>query len=360
MFNQYADALRRLTNTQSSSLGGPQAMGGADVAKPMGFGAPAPQQPSALDAPKAMGGADVAQPSILQPPQPQQAAAGGNPIGIEHLVNGASKKEAEHVTKQLEQSGVNVDDKYNEVQQKAGLPKEPKLSRHEKGMRIMEFGLRLMAASRDNDLGTAIGIAGGGLMDSIRARKDKEQTDAERRANRAEDVGLKKQEITSRETISTAEQAGANKRASEQNTSAEKIAGMAAARQKEGNMRPFTDKSGKQWTYDAQGNAVPVTGTTMVDESIKGTGGRGRKPMTRKVSKKTQLEAAARTDKNGLDQDTVQRLMQDEAKALREDVKNRRLTDEEINKKAHDNVMARIAAGSGGGNVVDWNDLQSQ
>lgn len=327
MFNQYATALQRLNNSQ----------------------------PSALGAPQAVGGADAPQPSVLQQaPKPQE---GG--IGIDHLLKGATKKDMEHATKQLEKSGVNVDQKYAEVQQQAGLPSDEKLSRHEKGMRIMEFGLRLMAASRDNELGPAIGIAGGGLMDSIRARKEKEQTDAERRADRAVDVGLKKQEITSREGISAAEQKAATQRATDQNASAERIAKMQAARQKADSTRPFTDKSGKQWTYDAQGNAVPVTGTTMVDEAIPHTGGRGHKPMTRKVPKKTQLEAAARADKNGLDQDTVQRLMQDEAKALREDTKNRRLTDEEINKKAHDNVMARIGAGSGGSGTLDWNDIPS-
>lgn len=369
MFNQYAEALKRLTNAGPTALGQPDPGMSMPGAAPAGLGAPAAGAgpASVLGAPQVMGGADAPQPSALQAPPKAQGA----PVGIAHLVDGASDKDKEHVASQMEKSGVDIPGKYAEVQKQAGLPDEPKLSRKEKGMRLMEFGLRLMAASRDNDAATAIGIAGAGLMESIQARKDKTATEATRVGERNEDRTDKRTEAEAGRTATRENEQGTRKsiesEGEKNRKNALEIARIQAERDAKRGVKNFTDDQGRQWNIDEDGNATPVTATTEVDEAVPGTGSRGRKPMTRKVPKKTQLKGQLRTNAAGLDQDTILRQITERKKQIIEDGKlgrqlkgqglNQQQIDEQIDKTARDQVMKDTGALSGGGQTVDWNDL---
>ena len=387
---QYGESLRRLTALGNQQL---QPQGGAD------FGAPAPAMGNST--PTGMGGlpppampgqyergALDAQGSIANeapagafggaPPAPAAPAAGAGappsananptqkPVGLTDLINGSTKAEKESALKNLEKH-VDINDEFSALQEHGIVPADAKMSRHDKGMLVMEFGLRMMsAAAQGANAAGAAGIAGQGLLESYRARKDKEATDEETRQNRKQDRQDKLDEqaanhqdkITEgnqRQTISYQEQAGASNRNNADIKSREKIAELEAkTRMSEAQIRAknekmpvhFTDADGNLRLIDQDGKVTTPT----EDVTDKATGKTTKKP----------IKPMVKADQSGqIDPDKVQALIQREKDALAKDpkftreIRQQKLTadqaDAYLEKQARKNVMGRMPVGAGGG-----------
>lgn len=372
---QYGESLRRLSALNLGMPPAPQNMGGAD----MGGALPPPAMPGAYDRAAQDASTSIGQSGVpagalpasdagppptgaLNTPPAPQGPAGGKPIGIQDMMGAATTDQKEAALKNLEKH-VNIDDEFGALQENGIIPKDEKMSRHEKGMLVMEFGLRMMsAASQGADAAGAAGIAGQGLLESYRARKDKEQSEVERQTERAQDREDKRQERAStsqdrtnennsRQTISYQEQAAASNRNNADIQSREKIANLEAkTRLQEARTRAatekqpmhFVDANGDLKLVDAAGNVTTPTEETTDAK----TGKKGRKTV-----KPLQKEGAS-----GLDQDKIQGLIEQEKKRLSEDsattrdMRKRGLTapqmDAELEKQARKNIMGRLPAGS--------------
>lgn len=322
---QYGPSLRRLTALADAQ---PQSMGMADAAgaaPPQGaFGGPTPAGAGpAISGPPPQGALGGAGPSMaagpLSGPQPGAPAAapsvpgvtgGANgQIGLSHLLDASTHAEREHMTKQLESKGIDINAKFDELKGQGYIPKDAKMTRQEKGALLTEFGLRMMAASAQGaDAFGAAGIAGQGLLESIRERKAASQKESTRQAERQQDIDLGMQEKKSERDARSADIASENKSregiAAGENTSREKVAQIEAnarllAAQREAKATnkkvPFINQDGDTVLVDQDGSVTPVNETVTSTEDVPdpnadtsggiggGPGTRGKQP-TKKVT----------------------------------------------------------------------------
>lgn len=123
----------------------------------------------------------------------QPAAPRGTPVGdadvdsdtsFESLFRKMPEKEQDHHVDQLERQVGDINRAYDQMQQQLGQRPDTKLTRREKGMLIMEFGLQLMSQSgatkSGGNLGGAIGDAGvntiGSYRDLMKEKRGEQQT----------------------------------------------------------------------------------------------------------------------------------------------------------------------------------------
>ena len=149
---------------QQSALAAPQAQGPGS-ATPPGQAPTGPPQ-SALGAPQGDPGADGA------------SAQGKNQqMSFRDLFNGQPKdvrqKYVQQLQDHLKQADQTIDSAYKDMMDKMGGRPDKSLSKEQKGMLLMEFGLRLMEHSRGqygqtNQLGGAVGQAGTETMQSAK------------------------------------------------------------------------------------------------------------------------------------------------------------------------------------------------
>jgi len=192
LLDQYIQ--ENMTELETIVLGSPQ-RGGPGMRQPGGTGEtfPVPQQapisrgypidaagkPTAAFPMEATPAPDVAPgpgqtptPAFDAPTQPQPQAQPNmdrGPDSFMGMAENASEKDIDNALKALEKAGVNIDEKYAEV---AGSPGEG-MSRREKGLVLMEFGLNLMAQSGTGEgtLGSDIGMAGMAAMRGHQGRQ---------------------------------------------------------------------------------------------------------------------------------------------------------------------------------------------
>jgi len=182
--DQYA---ARFTNPQAMSAPPPQNLVAQNTPMP---GAQSPvavpgAPPAGAPPPGAMG---------AQPPAPAPAgppAKPGAPIGdadadqsFEGMFKQMPEYEQESAVDRLEKQVGSINKAYDQMQEQLGQRPDTKLSRREKGMLVMEFGLQLMSQSgaeaHGGDVGGAIGDAGLATMKSYRGQAADKKADAEK------------------------------------------------------------------------------------------------------------------------------------------------------------------------------------
>lgn len=291
---QYGESLRRLSALATAQ---PQAVGQADVAgalpppqgmppapggagPSLGAGPPPPAAGGALGAGPPLGALSGPPPGA-GPDAPAAAAPSGGGIGLQHLLGAATTDDKEHMTKQLEAQGVDVSKKFDELKGRGFVPEGVKLSRQEKGALLTEFGLRMMAASsQGNDAFAAAGIAGQGLLESIRASKDSAEKEATRKSERAQDIGNtqaeKKAERDARSADVNAEITGRHADTTADTQSRERIAKIDAASRllaakieakKADKPMPAINQDGEQVLVYPDGHTTPVTEAVTTTEN---------------------------------------------------------------------------------------------
>lgn len=198
---------------QPPELGQPIGPGGAPTGPMAAFppGGINPQAAAAAPTFETPGaGPQPAIPPVTPQQQPQQKLPLGEegadgPDSFQAFAKDADPKKIDAAVKAMEKSGVNIDEEYAQVTgtqpeeseddpegkkaTKGGEDKKGKLTRQEKGMILMEFGLSLMAASGTGEgtLGGDIGRAGAqalGGFQQRKAAKAKAATEAEERAQK--------------------------------------------------------------------------------------------------------------------------------------------------------------------------------
>lgn len=153
-------------------------MDGTDVAGPYSGLAPAgtpPQQADNQPSPKPQAGPEMVKQEVERAKQGAKAAP----------------EKAKQMADALEGTGVDLVEAYNELfDQLGGVEKpETELTKEEKGLFIMSFGLRMMAASETMSAGGAFGAAGVPTVQEMRglkeSRKATAQEQTEQRRQRA-------------------------------------------------------------------------------------------------------------------------------------------------------------------------------
>jgi len=136
-----------------------------------------------------------------QPPaSPASGGAGSGPEMIKQEVDRAKQgakaapEKAKRMADALEGTGVDLTEAYNEIFDQLGGVEKPdtELSKEEKGLFIMSFGLRMMAASETMSAGGAFGAAGVPTVQEMRGLKESRRATAqeqtEQRRKRALDI----------------------------------------------------------------------------------------------------------------------------------------------------------------------------
>lgn len=392
---QYGETLRRLT---ALSTGQPQAIGAADAS---GAGPSAPP-PGALSDPSAagpalgggpppptgggpqgvLGGGGPPPPGALSGPSP--AAAPASPqsqIGLSHLLDASTHEEREHMTKQLEAQGVDINGRIDELKQRGFVPPDAKLTRQQKGALLTEFGLRMMAASsQGNDAFAAAGIAGQGLLESIRASKESDTKESTRQRERQQELDLGQQEKAAerkaRSGDISAEIEGRHADTAAETASREKIAGIeaksrlqAAKAEARRTNKPSSyvseDGTLKMITSNEDGSFSVSTPTEdVVTETTEPGTGRNGMPHKVQTTKKKPVRPMQKVQPgNTVDPDTVQRVIEQEKTRLSNDVATKRelrakgltgaAADAEIERQARANVQSRLP---GNGASLSGND----
>ena len=194
---QYGESLRRLTalgNAQPQQMGQADVSGAGALQGPMPPGA-LPQSPSDAgpSAPVPAGALSGPQPGGA-PPQDTGSPTDGR-IGLSHLLSASTTGDKEHMVQQLESKGVDINKQFDELKSQGYVPDVGKMSRHDKGALLTEFGLRMMAASaQGGDAFQAAGVAGQGLLESIRAKQDSDEKEATRKTERQQTISDEKAE----------------------------------------------------------------------------------------------------------------------------------------------------------------------
>lgn len=197
---------------EQAAAGGPGAAAGPPPGPPPGGAQtfPVPQQPAIMGQPMGPGGQpsgpmEVASPAFPPPdlppsqvprmlqtaPGPEQAAPEGAAFGVEPqqqgpnmedgpdsfktMVDDMPDEQVDAAIDAMEQSGVNIDEEHAKVTGDTGEEGEKgkKMSRREKGLILMEFGLNLMAQSGTGEgtIGGDIGKAGLAAFTGYRGRE---------------------------------------------------------------------------------------------------------------------------------------------------------------------------------------------
>lgn len=382
---QFGETLRRLTALSNAQ---PQAMGGADVLGGGGAG-PAlggpPPQPGAATLGALQGGAGPQVPQGVlgggPPPPPAapqvpgvQGGANGQ-IGLSHLLAGATTDDKEHMTSQLESKGVDVDKQFSKLQDQGYVPDVGKMSRHDKGALLTEFGLRMMAASAQGaDPFAAAGIAGQGLLESIRQNRQMQTSEAMRQQERGEDRADKAGELKAKVGISNAEITGRHEDVAAEGKSRENVARIeaqsrlaAAKNEARRTNKPMQyvseDGTLKLITANDDGSFSVSTPTEDVEtDQVEAGSGRNSMPHVTKVTKKKPVRPLQKVQPgNSVDPDTIQRMIETEKTRLANDVGTKRelrakgitgaAADQEIERQARANVQTRMPGNGGmGGN----------
>lgn len=384
---QYGDSLRRLTalaNAQPQALGQADATGALPPQGPMP-GGPAGAGPAMQGAPAgALGGAGPQAPQgsafgngpPAPAPMPGQGGGGqGGPsggIGLNHLLDAATHADKEHMADQLESNGVDINKKFGELQDQGFIPQVRKMTRQEKGALLTEFGLRMMAASAQGVDGfQAAGIAGQGLLESIRANKSSREKEALTAANRQQDIALtvgeKQKDRAARTSDVELENKGRADVSAGDNASRERIAAIeAAARIKAAKLEAkrskqsiqVTDKDGnlRLITPGEDGGEPTVSTPTMEEDTQVPTGQYDRngkpetKPGKKRVPVKPMQQKADSSMVSAVEREK-ERLGKDPA--TMRDLRTRGVTgqaaDAELEQRARKNVMSR----NGGGDNAD-------
>lgn len=145
---------------------------------------PPAAQPGATGSPAAA--APAAAPGAATPAPGQTPGQGGQPAQMpdpteiaQRSVN-APAAEKKAITEQLEAKGIDVEKAYGEWLEKLGGEKAPdlKLSKEDKGMFLLEFGLRMMTASARTGALDAAGQAGLGTLGSYRNEMERRRAAA--------------------------------------------------------------------------------------------------------------------------------------------------------------------------------------
>jgi hypothetical protein len=354
-----------LTNNNTGMLPPPAMPGAFDNGQttPQMLAANAlPASPAAPAAPPtgALGASPAAPPAdagALGEASVDQSPSGAPAITFKDMLSGATREHKETALKNLEKH-VNVDDEFSALQEHGIVPADAKMSRHEKGMLVLEFGLRMMAAAAQGaDAMGAAGIAGQGLLESYRATKDADKKEATRQSERAQDRGDRLAENATRsnehimegnqrQAISYQEQAGADRRNQSDNATRMDVARLEAktrlaeardrARAEKQPMH-FVDANGDLKLVDAEGKV-----TTPTEDTTDASG---------KKTKKT-IKPLQKNDSSGIDPDKVQGLIEQEKKSLaadpkfQKDIRQRKLSaadaDAYLETQARKNVQGRL------------------
>lgn len=234
--------------------------------------APAPgaqpaAQPSAL-APQAPNPQERRLQHVNTPLQPQQPQGEGA-YSFRDLWRDVPEQEKSKAIGDLEanlkRGGQTIDDAYDAMIEKLGAPPEADqpLSRDEKAMLIMEFGLSLMAASgpRGQDLGAAIGTAGLSTMRGHQERQERKRQQRDAHTAAVSALELERTRAKSKLGEQSAlegmrasrEEAEAQRRADREQAEGGRIAGTVTAEDgsvfgytRGGEVRPFTDPTTDQ------------------------------------------------------------------------------------------------------------------
>jgi hypothetical protein len=114
---------------------------------------------------------------------PQQPAADVPQVSFEDVWAGMPEDQKTGAIRELEQQVGDVDDAYAQLMEAMGERPDEKLSRQDKGMLIMEFGLHLMSQSaagrHGEDIGGAIGDAGINALQSFQMLKARKRAEGE-------------------------------------------------------------------------------------------------------------------------------------------------------------------------------------
>lgn len=128
----------------------------------------------------------VAQQSAMQPPASGAAALPADAEGeggFRSIFKAMPKPEQKQAVddfedKQLKQGNLSIDSAYDNLAQQIGHPPNEKLTREDKGMLLMEFGLNLMrASSGGRQFGAAVGDAGAATLSNFQTRRQQEKQD---------------------------------------------------------------------------------------------------------------------------------------------------------------------------------------
>jgi hypothetical protein len=278
------------------------------------------------------------------------------------MVGSASTAHKEDALKNLEKH-VDIDEGFSALQKQGIVPANTKMSRHDKGMLVMEFGLRMMAASAQGaDAMGAAGIAGQGLLESYRATKDADKKEATRVGERAQDQATHKEERaadstdkaaerTSREGISAADNKSREAASAADNASRERIAAteakvrMQEARQRAKEIkRPmsYTDETGKLKFVDADGNITEPHEDTIDPKTGKKVSKPGRPKQTASSTSLTpkDLQVEIQKEKEQLGKTAPSARRQGITEAQR---------DAALEAQARKNVMSRPGVADSGG-----------
>jgi len=252
-------------DTSQSQLGPgsavPQGLGTAPAAAPAG---PAPAGPAQ---------SGMAPASPVQPGAPAPSAEGSS---FKAKWDQSSQKERDDFTEdldaQLRKGNKTIDTAYDDLVRQMGTRPDEKLSKQEKGMMLMEFGLSLMANSNAKAYGTdtagAIGAAGSQVLAGHRARTLQQQSQYDtRRFDIEKERAGSKSELAKQTVLEARSEARDDRRAARENS---QLAGVVTQ----------PDDTVIGYTKGGQASQLELEGGKKVKAkpkpaSLGGTGGRG-------------------------------------------------------------------------------------
>lgn len=113
-----------------------------------------------------------AKPAMQSTPEPAKPALQSEPpVTFADVAEKAPPKEKEKAVKKLEQQGVDISKAYADLMQRMGEKPDTSLSKSDKGMLLMEFGLHMLANSGRMDTGSNIGMSGLNVLNSFHQMK---------------------------------------------------------------------------------------------------------------------------------------------------------------------------------------------
>ena len=375
---RYGAALRQLHALESGGLSSqlPSALG-PDAPQPGGaFGQmPAAPQGGAFDqmAPAAPQGGPPA--GAMQAAEP--APMFDKPMSARDLYAQMPPEAKSQLLEQVQKGGMSVDERYDQLVASGEIPDAPpakkKMSTEDKLGYLAEVALRTISNLSRPGTDSSADWADAALATNQR-RGALEQAETERRRGAIEQIRREKREDerdAAKESRADTRELGRDQReavrrgielettqefTSQQNKlareSAERIAAMREASERNQGKRVLIDEGGNMFTLGDDNKASPITSTEKVTEQVRGK--RGVKfNVQREVTK--QLKAIPRADAAGIDKDTIMREIGSRIKALTEDGKlARQLKREgktdiegEIARRATQQVMEQYGVVSG-------------
>jgi len=270
------------------NLGVPSTAGGGGPSAPQG-GAPPPPQ-GQQSAPGAAPGGD------------QGGGAGGKGVSFRDIWNAQDKSTRQQYLDKLQDNlkaaNQSIDGAYKQMMDQLGGRPDPSLSKQEKGMLLMEFGMRMMQHSSGRygygqDTGAALGAAGVETLGSMRnlqlQKLSRQQRYDQMQQQLAIAQGREKTNLAARSALETGRdirafgqqdtmlaregmrQEGAGERQESRNSAADRRSQLA----QQGIVRTFVDDSGSEIGVTRSGRTVNLGKAAPGSSGMGGKGGKG-------------------------------------------------------------------------------------